>query len=129
MRQARACFERKRGAPVDDAIEIVALQRGEAGVERGRHGLGRQHRDRMRTQMRVDRIAHGVGVPLPREIEMGDLSERMHARIGAARPAHRDGLAAEGGDRRLERRPGPTTPFSCTCQPTKGAPSYSITSL
>src|SRR5688572_13541910 len=37
----------------------------------------------MRPQMRVQRITHSVGVPVPAEIDMGYLSERMYARVGA----------------------------------------------
>ena len=79
-----AALERQIGAAVDDEIEIVPLHRREARVEIVRHPLGRDHRHRMRPQMRGERVAHGVGVPFLREIDMRDLAERMHAGIGAA---------------------------------------------
>ena len=55
----------------------------------------------MRPQMRVERVADGVGLALARQIEMRDLAERVHAGVGAAGALHHDLLAAE----RLDRRP------------------------
>ena len=49
-----------------------------------RHLLGRDDRHRMRPQMRVERVAHRVGVPVLAQIDMRDLPERVHAGIGAA---------------------------------------------
>ena len=77
--------------------------RRETRVEIVGDALGREHRDRMRPQMRVERIAHGVGVPVLGEIDMRDLAERMDAGIGAARAADGDLLAGEAPDGRLER--------------------------
>ncbi len=77
-------IEREIGAAVEDAIEIVALDGRGACVEIGRRLLGRQNGDRMRAQMRIERVAHGVGVPILGEIDMRHLPARMHAGIGAA---------------------------------------------
>ena len=78
-----AALESQIGAAINDAIEIVALGRGEARVEVIRRHLGREDRNRMRPQMRVQGVAHRVGVPRLGEIEMTDLSERVHAGVGA----------------------------------------------
>ena len=40
----------------------MPLHRRHARVEIVRHALGRQHRHRMRPQMRIERVAHGVGL-------------------------------------------------------------------
>ena len=98
-----AALEREIGAPVDDAIEIMPLRAEKRASKSSAHPLGGQHRDRMRPQMRVERIAHRVGVPVLGEIDMRHLAERMHAGIGAAGALHRDRLAAEGLDRRGQR--------------------------
>ena len=81
---ARA-LQREIGAAVDDAIEVVALPRREPRIEVVGDLLGGQNRDRMRPQMRVDGIAQLVGAPVLFEIDVRDLAERVHARIGAAR--------------------------------------------
>ena len=49
----------------------------------------------MRPQVRVDGIAHLVGAPVFREIDMRDLAQRMHARIGAAGARDPHGMAAQ----------------------------------
>ena len=79
-----AALEGQVGATIDDAIEIVALERGITGVEFARHPLGGDDRDRMRSQMRVQRVAHGIGAPFEREIDMADLAESMHSGVGSA---------------------------------------------
>ena len=66
----------------------MPLDRREARVEIIGDALRREHRDRMRPQMRVERVAHGVGVPILGEIDMGDLAERVHAGIGAPGAVH-----------------------------------------
>ena len=50
--------------------------------------------------MRVERIAHRLGIGLLRQIDMRHLAERMHAGIGAAGALHVRALAAERLDRR-----------------------------
>src|SRR6185437_13345608 len=100
-------LERQIGAAVDDAVEIVALDGRKSRVEVVRDLFGRKHGDRLRAQMKVDGVAHRVGVPLFGEIDMRDLAERMHARIGAAGAAHRGALGGECrdgvGQRALDR--------------------------
>ncbi len=49
--------------------------------------------------MRGERIAHGVGVPFLRQVDMGNLPERMHTGIGASRAVDADALAGERRDR------------------------------
>ena len=124
-----AALEREIGAAVDDAIEIVALDRREARVEVVGDLLGREHRDRMRAQMRVERIAHGVASPVLGEIDMRDLAERMHAGVGAPGAADVHALARRTPRSRRPARPAPTAPLSWICQPTNGVPSYSMVSL
>ena len=83
-----AGVDRQIGAAVDDAIEIVTLDRRGAGVEIIRRAFGGEHRHRMRAQMRVERVAHGVGVPVLGQIDVGDLAARVHAGIGTAGALH-----------------------------------------
>ena len=92
-------IERQIGAAIDDAIEIMALDRREARIEIRRDLLGREHRDRLRPQMEIDRVAHLVDVPILGEIDMRDLAERMHAGIGASGADDRDALAGKSRDR------------------------------
>ena len=106
----------------------MPLHRREARVEIVRHALGGDHRHRMRAQMRGERVAHGVGVPFLRQIDMRDLPERMHAGVGAAGAVDGDALAGQRRDRvgqhALHRQP-----VAWICQPTNGVPSYSMVSL
>ena len=76
-------IEGEVGAASDEAVEIMPPDRRETGVEVAGDALRAEHRDRMRAHMRIQCVAHGVAVPIPGEIDMGDLAERMHARIGA----------------------------------------------
>src|SRR5687768_7252629 len=50
----------------------------------------------MRPQLRGKRIAHCIVVPFLAEIDMCDLTEGMHARVRASRPADGDFFAAKG---------------------------------
>ena len=60
--------------------------------------LAGQDRDRVWPQHRVQRVADLVVGPILDEVEMGDLTERMDAGIGAARAARDDLLAGERSD-------------------------------
>ena len=53
----------------------------------------------MRTQMRVQRVAHRVFIPVLGKVVMADLGERMHAGVGAPGPLHAYLLCAECLDR------------------------------
>ena len=52
--------------------------------------------------MRVERVAHGVGVPVLGQIDMGDLPARVHAGIGAAGALHVRAFARQRRDRRRQ---------------------------
>ena len=54
----------------------------------------------MRAQMRVKSVAHGIGRPLARQIDMRHLRAGMHAGIGAPGPLYLGFLAGERLDRR-----------------------------
>ena len=94
--------------PIGNAVEIVTAHRGAARVEILGHALRRDHRDRMRPQVRVDRVAHRVGGVFLRKVEMRNLAERVDAGVGAAGALHGGFLAAERldrlGQRALHRR-------------------------
>ena len=98
-----AAVDREIGPPVGDAIEIMPPHRRAARVEIRRDFFRRQDRYRMRAQMRVERVADGVGLALAGKIEMRDLAERVHARVGAAGALHHHLLAGEQLDRRHDR--------------------------
>src|SRR5262245_56166349 len=53
--------------------------------------------------MRIERVAHGVRLDLPGEIDMRHLAEGVHTGVGAARALDLYTLAAECLDRRRER--------------------------
>ena len=84
MRHALA-IDGKVGAAVDDPIEIAALPGRKARVEIGGHDFGRQHRDRVRPQVRVERIAHRIRIKFAGEIDMR-APYRAHA-PASVRPA------------------------------------------
>ena len=94
-----ASRQREIGPAVDDPVEVVALPRREPGVETFRHLFGRKHRDRVGTKMRIERVAHGIALPILAEIDMGHLGERVHAGVGPSCPARAHALAAERLDR------------------------------
>src|SRR5262249_45038631 len=89
-------LKRKRCAAVDNAVEVGPRLGREAGVEVLSGTLAIKHADRVRSQLRVQRVAHFVGLPVLGEIEMGDLAQRMHACIGPSCPARDNVLAREG---------------------------------
>lgn len=63
--------------------------------------LGFQDSDRVRAQMRIERVGD-LGRAVLLEIDMGDLASGVHAGIGAARAEHFDGAAIEIGGGRFE---------------------------
>ena len=86
-------------AAIDDAIEIVPLDRRKARVEAVRRPLGLEDGNRMRPQMRVQGVAHRVFLPLFGEIEVTDLAERMYAGVGAPCAVHAHLFPAKRFDR------------------------------
>jgi len=100
-------LKRKIRPPVDDTITVMTFDRREARVEIQRRALHGEHRDRLRPQMEIDGVAHGLGVPVLAKIDMRDLAKRMHAGIGPSGGAD-DGLFARergnrGGENALDR--------------------------
>ena len=81
-------LQRKIGAAVNDAIEIVAFDRREASVEVIGGAFRRKHRDRLRAQMKIHRIADVVGIPFLAEIDVRHLTQRMDTGVGASRAVH-----------------------------------------
>ena len=92
-------IEREIGAAVDDPVKIVALHRGRARVEIVGHAFGRENGNRVRTQMRVERVANGIDIPLFRQIDMSDLSARVHTCVSAPGALHKDFVARQCLDR------------------------------
>ena len=88
-------LEGEVGPPIDDAIEVVALERGKPRVERVAHLFGGYDRHRMRTKMRIEGITHRVLVPILAQIHVTDLTERVHAGIGTSGSLDAHLLAAE----------------------------------
>ena len=52
--------------------------------------------------MGVERVAHGVGVPVLGQIDMSHLAARVHAGIGAAGALHQGLFARQRLDRRRQ---------------------------
>src|SRR5476651_982526 len=93
-------IEREIGPAIFDAIKIMPLDRGEARVKRWRHFFSSDNGDRMRAQVRVKRVAYCIRIALNIQIEMRHLTQRMHARVGAAGALHRELLARKCQNRR-----------------------------
>src|SRR5581483_10104786 len=73
------------------------------GVEIIGRAFGSKNRNRMRSKMRVERVADGVGIPVLREIDMGDLGTRMNTGVGPASALHQRLLARHRFDRRRKQ--------------------------
>ena len=91
-----AGIERQIGPAVDDAIEVMTLHRRRPGVEVVRNAFGCKDGNGMRAQMRIERVAHGIRVPILGEIDMRHLAARVHAGIGASGALHQRALAGKG---------------------------------
>ena len=98
-----AVVERGRSGAVEDAVQVAPARRREAGVPVVIDADAVQHRDPLADQMGVEGVHHRSRRPVLFEIEADDLAGGVHARVRAARRGEADGLAAEGGDRRLDR--------------------------
>ena len=74
--------EGQRRPPIDDAIAIMAAGGRNPGVEVAGDPLGLKHGNGGRFQVKVDGIAHGAGIVVLGQIQMGHLAQRMDAGIG-----------------------------------------------
>ena len=90
--------ERGRRTAAQDAIQVMPRGRREAGVEAFRRDCAVEHRDRLRLEVIVQRLAQLERLPFAHEVEVRHLPQGMHAGIGAARSAHADLLARELAD-------------------------------
>src|SRR5208283_621811 len=94
--------QRRRRAPIEDEIAVVAHLGGKARLELVRDRACRKHGDRVRPEMRIDRVPQAIDPPLSREIDMRDLSQRMDAGIRAPGAVHDALVAVDRRDRLLE---------------------------
>ena len=78
------------------------FERAAARVEIFRRGLCLDDRDGVGNKMGVEPFGEAPGRPVADEIEMGDLSQRVHARVGASGSMRDDALAGNGEDRVLQ---------------------------
>ena len=129
-RQARPRSSARSAPAVDDAIEIMppdwprSARRNPAATfsaDSTATGCGRRC---ALSASRTVSVSQSLG-----EIDMRDLTQRMHAGIGAPGALHR-----APSRRRTPRSPSvsaPCTdgPLACICQPANGVPSYSISEL
>ena len=90
-RRVAATLQRRR-RPRQDAIAIVPRRRTEARIELRRHERAIEDGDGVGLEMEIDGGPHRVDRPGAFKIEMCNLTQRVHAGIGAAGPAHRNGL-------------------------------------
>ncbi len=97
-----AALDRERRAAIDDAVEIGALARREAGMKTHVDGFRPQNGHRVGLHMEIECVAHRLAIGGFVEVDMGDLAERMHAGIGAASDVGDHPLAAEAEDGALE---------------------------
>ena len=63
-------------------------------VETSVHALGSENRDWVRLEQRVEALAKPERIPIALEVDMRDLAQRVHARIGA--PGAMGGRALRG---------------------------------
>ncbi|MNK97782.1 hypothetical protein D3C87_1181290 [compost metagenome] len=91
--------------PANDAVQIMAAKRGEARVEILGHRRYVDNRDGLfrHGQMGVESIAKLIWRPIAGKIDMGYLSHGMHAGIGAASAANRNGFAGQRPDGSFKR--------------------------
>jgi hypothetical protein len=86
-------LERRRRSAREYSIAVVPRRSAVARVEVVGSQRAIDHRDRRRTQMEVQRLAHAKRLPRLVEVEVRHLSQRVHAGIGAAGAAHAARLA------------------------------------
>src|ERR1700687_398393 len=91
--------ECKVGAAVDDAIKVMPFDGGEPGVEVRRRAFRGQHHDRLRAQVEIDGVAHGLSFTVLGEIDMRDLAQSVHAGVGPSGGADYNPLGGEGRNR------------------------------
>src|ERR1700732_2500027 len=91
--------ERKIGAAVDDAIKVMPFDGGEPGVEVRRRAFGGEYHDRLRAQVEIDGVAHGLAFPVLSEIDMRHLAQSMQRGVGPSGGADYNPLAGEGCNR------------------------------
>lgn len=79
-------LQRQPGLAANDAVEIVPTKGGKAGVEILGHGSGIEngHGFARHGEMRIERVAKLVGLPVAQKIDMDNLPNGMHTGIGAA---------------------------------------------
>ena len=82
--------DRGRRATVEDTVKIDTAGRRKACVKFGIDRCRRQHRDRIGSEMEVKRVPDGVRIRGLRKVDMSDLPERMHTRIGSASALNND---------------------------------------
>ncbi len=98
-----AAFESRRGAAVQDAIEINPADRRQPGVELVANALGGKDADSIWPQIVIDGTTQHFRLRRAGEIEMRGLRQCMHARVGSSRPMDGERLSTEFGDRGFER--------------------------
>ena len=98
-----APLEREGSAAVDDAIEIMAGNGAMARVEIGGDALGAEDRHRIGMDERIEPLLKPEGRPVALEVDMSDLSQSMHARVGAPGAMRGRVLAGHGEDRSFQR--------------------------
>ncbi len=87
-----AAFNDWRAAAAQNAIAVMPRQRRKARMKIGRGQIRLHNRNRIGAQKMIQRVAHLVCGKIFIQIEMRNLTQRMHARIGAPRAVHRDTL-------------------------------------
>ena len=96
-------LENRRRAAAQDAIDVVAFGGAEARVEAGLSDSALEHGMRARLQMKIDRFLNAKRIPVFRQIEMGHLTQGVHARVRSPCAPDADALARELHDRILKR--------------------------
>ena len=90
--------QRRRRAPIADEIAVMAHLGGEARFKGVRDGLSGKHGDWVGPKMGIERVTQPIDPPVPRQIDMRHLPQRMHARIRAPCPMHDARIAVDRRD-------------------------------
>src|SRR5262249_12923539 len=94
-----AALEGEIGATIDDAIEVMPLDGGKARIEARVHPFGTEDGDGMRAEVGIQRVADRIRVPFLAQIDVSNLTQRMHAGVGATGAVDGGPLPAEAFER------------------------------
>src|SRR5262245_45211718 len=88
----------RRGAH-ENTVAVVARERTAPRIETVGGKVAVEYRDGFGLEVKIDGRPHGSGRPIPGQIEVGDLSQRVYSSVGAPGTVHRDVFTRQAIDR------------------------------